>query len=85
MTLRHLGAGGKGGLDPDRIDQLRAGNERHAQAGEGEQDAPISGILVHVMKAAFDCSNRDRISDEQRLGPGLDRKQAGDTVAHSHG
>jgi hypothetical protein len=69
----------------DRIDQLGPGDERHAKAGQRQHHAGIARILVHIVKPALDRADGDRICNEQRLGPGLDREQAGEPEAHGHG
>jgi len=72
-------------LGLDRIDQLGPGDEGHAKTGQRQHIARIARILVDVVKPALDRPDGDRISEEQRLGAGLDREQAGEAEAHGHG
>ena len=75
MTRRDLHIGHRQGRDrPHAVEQFGAGNERDAEAGEGQQDAAIAGIVLHVMNAALDRSDRDRVGDEKRLQTRLDDK-----------
>jgi len=72
-------------LGLDRIDQLGPGDKRHAKTGQRQHEPRIARILVDIVKSALDRPDGDRISEEQRLGAGLDREQAGKAKAHGHG
>jgi hypothetical protein len=56
----------------DRIEQLRSGDEHDAGAGSSQDPAARAGILRHIMLAAFDGAERDRIDDKPRLEARLD-------------
>jgi hypothetical protein len=70
---------------PDRIEQLAAGEENDAGAAQGEQQAAGARELLHVMVAALDRADGDRVNHQERLEPGLDGEQAGDALQHAHG
>jgi hypothetical protein len=70
---------------PDRIEQFTAGEEDDAGAAQGEQQAAAAGELLHVMLAALDRADGDRVNHQERLEPGLDGEQSGDTLEHAHG
>jgi hypothetical protein len=36
------------------------------------------------MQAALDCADGNRIGHQERLGPGLDREQSGESKTHAH-
>jgi len=64
------------------IEQLRPGDEGHAQAGHCEQHAAIARVILHVMKAAFHGADRDGIGHQIRLEPRLDREKSGEALQH---
>jgi hypothetical protein len=41
--------------------------------------------LLHVVEATLDRADGDGVDDEERLEPGLDREEAGETLEHEHG
>jgi hypothetical protein len=68
-----------------RIQQLAAGQEHDAAAAQGQQIAAGSGELLHVMQAPLDGADGNRVDDEERLYPCLDREEASETLEHQHG
>jgi hypothetical protein len=72
-------------LRPDRIEQLRAGNEHHAGRQGGEHPTHIAGVDLQIMAAAFDRAHGDGEDDQIRLEASLDREQPGDPLTHRHG
>ena len=66
------------------IQELGARDERNAQACGRQQDASISGIVLHVMNAALYGSDSDGISNEIGLKAGLDDKQSADLIESHH-
>jgi hypothetical protein len=71
-------------VGPDAVEQLCAGDERDAQAGGGQDQSGIAGIILQIMDAPFDGADRDRISYQKRLQARLDDKQATDLSKHLH-
>ena len=65
---------------PHRIQQFGAGDEHHASAHHRQQDPRIAGIDFHIMTAALDRADGDRISHQERLEAGLDGEQSGETL-----
>ncbi len=65
---------------PHRVEQFGAGDEHHAGAHHRQQDARIARIDFHVMAAAFDRADGDRVDYQKRLEAGLDGEQAGETL-----
>ena len=69
----------RNGLDgPHAVKQLPACNEWNAETRSGQHDAGIPRIVLHVMDAALDGANGDRICDEIGLQARLDDKQSAD-------
>ena len=85
MTRGQFNCHGTGGLGPDAVEQLGPGDEWHAEAGGSQQNASISGIVLHVMNAALYGSDSDGISNEIGLKAGLDDKQSADLAKLRHG
>ena len=69
---------------PDRVEQFGPGEKHYAGAGQRQQYSTKTWVRVHVMPAAFDCTDGDGIDDQPRLGTGLDHEQAGDTLQHGN-
>ena len=85
MTRGQFNGHGTGGLGPDAVEQLGPGDEWYAEAGGSQQDASIAGIILHVVDAALDRSDGDRVGDKIGLKARLDDKQSADLAKLRHG
>jgi len=65
-----------------RIQQLRAGDEHHAGAGDGQKNSAVPRVEVEIMASPFDRADGDRISHQPGFSPGLDREQSTDFAQH---
>ena len=65
---------------PHRIQQFGAGDEHHASAHHRQQYSRIAGIGFHIMAAALDRADGDRIGHQKRLETSLDGEQSGETL-----
>ena len=70
---------------PHRIEQFRARDKHHAGAYDRQQKPGVSRIDIHIMAAALDRADRDRVNHRERLEPGLDGEQSGETLHNDHG
>jgi hypothetical protein len=68
----------------DAVEQLSAGDERHTQAGRGEDQAGVTRIILQIMDASLDGADGDRVGYEIRFQTRLDDKQATDFPKHRH-
>jgi hypothetical protein len=59
-----------------RIEQLGAGKEHDAGAGEGEHPAAVARIDLEIVAPALDRAQRDRIDDQPRIEARLDHEKA---------
>jgi len=85
VTRGQFNCHGTGGLGPDAVEQLGPGDEWHAEAGGSQQNASIAGIILHVVNAALDRSDGDRVGDKIGLKARLDHKQSADLAKLRHG
>jgi len=69
---------------PHAVQQFRTGNERQAQASNCQDNAAVSRIALHVVDAALNGTDGNRISDEKGLETGLDDKQSADLAQFGH-
>ena len=84
VTRGQLDAHGTGALGPDAVQQLGPGDEWHAEAGGSQQNASVAGIILHVVDAAFDRADGDRVGDKIGLKARLDDKQSADLAKFHH-
>jgi hypothetical protein len=68
----------------DRIEQLGAGQEHDAGAGEGQHQSAIAGVDFQIVATAFDGAEGERVDHQPHLGAGLDREESGES-SHVHG
>jgi hypothetical protein len=80
--MRRNGRRRRGG--PDRVEDLRSGQEHDSGAGGGEHPAGIAGIKLQIVPAAFDCAERDRIDHDPRFEARLYHEQPADFPEHCH-
>jgi hypothetical protein len=65
------------------IEQLAAGDEHDARAGDREQPAREPRIDLEIMAATFDRAERDRVDHQPRFQARLDREQPTDFSKHA--
>ncbi|QIL02776.1 hypothetical protein G7078_08260 [Sphingomonas sinipercae] len=68
----------------DGIQELAAGDEDDARAGNRQQPAAKSRIGLQVMMPALHRADRDGIDHHPRFGARLDREQSTDFLEHRH-
>src|SRR3954469_7219178 len=64
------------GRGPGSVEDLGAGHEHGAAAGEEEQPAGNAGIEREILDAARGGAERDRIDDRPRFEPVLDDEKS---------
>jgi len=68
----------------DGIEKLRASDEHHAGAGQGQDQPARPRIHFHVVARPFHGADSDRIDDQPRFRACLDREESPDFVQHRH-
>ena len=70
---------------PDAVEQLGASDERYPEAGREQQHAAAPRIALHVMDAALDRTDGNRIGDQIGFKAGLDDEQSAKFLQADHG
>jgi hypothetical protein len=68
----------------DAVEQLGAGDKRHAKASGGEQDSTVSRIVLQIMHTALDRADGDGIGDQERFQACLDGEEPADLAECRH-
>ena len=68
----------------DGVQQLRAGDENDARAGERQEHTARTGIKIEIMMGPFNGADGNRVGDQPRFGAGLDREKSTDFAQHRH-
>src|SRR3546814_19329696 len=74
--LARLSRGLRGLLIPQAVENLRAGEEDRARAGEQQQLAAIAWIFVKISRTARHRADGEGINDQARFQARLDDEQA---------
>jgi hypothetical protein len=64
------------------IEQLGAGEEHHAGAGDRQSPATPTGVGFEIMAPALDRSQGDCVNHQPRFPAGLDHEQPADFAKH---
>src|SRR3546814_12868676 len=80
--LARLSRGLRGLLIPQAVENLRAGEEDRARAGEQQQLAAIAWIFVKISRTARHRADGEGINDQARFQARLDDEQASDLFQH---
>jgi len=65
-----------------RIDDAPARHEDRDRAGGKQHPAPITGILLEIVHAAFHRAKAETVDDEEGLELGLDDEEAAEAGPH---
>jgi hypothetical protein len=74
----------RGRRRPDAVEQLGAGEEHDAGAGERQQPPAPAGVRLEIVAPTFDRAQRDRIDHKPRFEARLDCEQPADLPEHRH-
>src|SRR3954451_5249206 len=66
------------------VEQLAAGKEYHAGAGDRQQPAAPAWIGVEIVGGALDRPQRDGVNHQPRLKARLDDEKSSDLFEHCH-